>query len=273
MKTRVSHYRIRIPEKYDQPEKAFHAVFLSDQHDRDVLKDGRFMETLCEADPAAVFCGGDMLNAGGADRGHAKNALRLYEALSARFKVYAVDGNHEGRLKAHPSDYLIDYNDYAHELESMGVTLLGGRREEIRPGGARMEIAGFELPLSSYNRMHPVMPGSGELRRALGEKNREAFTILLAHHPDGFPSYREWGADLVLSGHFHGGLIVLPHFGGMAGGSLKPFPKYCRGSFEEGTSRMIVSAGIGEHTKALRINNPYEITVLEFLQRDKRPSS
>ena len=265
MKTRVSHYRIRIPERYDRPERPFRAVFLSDQHDRDVLEDDSFMETLCKADPEAVFCGGDMLTAGIRSMGEEKNALRLYEALSERFKVYTVNGNHESRLKEHPSDYAVDYEDYLRKLESMGVVPVGGRREEVCLGGARMEIAGFELPLSSYNRMHPVMPDSSALTDDLGDRSPDVFTILLAHHPDAFPAYREWGADLVLSGHIHGGLIVLPVLGGVAGGSLKPFPKYCRGSFEEGETRMIVSAGIGEHTKILRINNPYEIVILEFM--------
>ena len=265
MKTRVSHYRIRIPERYERPQKPFRAVFLSDQHDRDVLTDDRFMETLCKADPEAVFCGGDMLTAGRRIRGREENALRLYEALSARFKVYAVNGNHESRLKEYPSYFNVDYEDYIHKLERMGVTTVGGRREEVFFGGARMEIAGFELPLSSYDRRYHVMPGSDALTDDLGDKDPDVFTILLAHHPDAFAAYRDWGADLVLSGHLHGGLIVLPGIGGVAGGSLKPFPKYCRGSFEEGASRMIVSAGIGEHTRFLRFNNPYEIVILEFM--------
>ena len=245
--------------------RPFRAVFLSDQHNRDVLADKRFLDTLEALDPAAVFCGGDMLTAGGRDRGHEENALRLYEALTARWKVFAVDGNHESRLKEHPSDYRIDYDGYRACLLNMGVALVGGRRETARIGGMRMEIAGFEPPLSSYNRLHPVFPGEGEIASALGEKDREIFTVLLSHHPDTFETCRKWGADLILSGHMHGGLIVLPVFGGMAGGSLKPFPKYCRGRFREEDSTMIVSAGIGEHTPLLRVNNPYEIVVLEFM--------
>ena len=144
------------------------------------------------------------------------------------------------------------------------MTVLNNAAVTVSIGGMDINVAGYELPKEAYNRLHPVLPGPEDIRLALGEKDLETYTILLAHHPDLADACSGWGSDLVLSGHFHGGLVVLPFLGGAAGGSLKPFPKYCRGSYRIGQTRMIVSAGIGEHTPMLRINNPYEIVVLEF---------
>ena len=263
-KTRISHYKIRIPDRYGSPERPFRAVFLSDLHDRALAGDERFWQVIEKTDPAMIFCGGDMLTAGRRKKGHAQNALDLMKKLAAGHDVYAVNGNHESRAKADPVRYKIDYPAFEQELRDAGITILNNDSVTVSIGGIDISIAGFELDKEAYNRAHPVLPGPEDIRLALGEKDLETYTILLAHHPDAIDAYSGWGSDLVLSGHIHGGLIVLPFLGGVAGGSFRLFPKYCRGSFREGQTRMIVTAGIGEHTPMLRMNNPYEIVVLEF---------
>lgn len=53
------------------------------------------------------------------------------------------------------------------------------------------------------------------IEKKLGPASRDHFQILLAHSPLFFEAYRKWGADLTLSGHFHGGTIRLPVLGGV----------------------------------------------------------
>ena len=82
-RTRISHYKIRIPDRYGSPEGPFRAVFLSDLHDRDLTGDERFWQVIEKTDPAMIFCGGDMLTAGRGKKGHDENALALMKRLAS----------------------------------------------------------------------------------------------------------------------------------------------------------------------------------------------
>ena len=63
---------------------------------------------------------------------------------------------------------------------------------------------------------------------------------------------KKWGADLVLSGHLHGGIIRLPGIGGLITPQAIPFPKYSGEMTTEGEQTIIVSRGLGTHTINLR---------------------
>ena len=103
------------------------------------------------------------------------------------------------------------------------------------------------------------------LPRVLGQPDPKEFTILLAHNPDYFPEYAAWGADLVLSGHVHGGVVRIPFWGkGVVSPAVKFFPKYDGGLFEEGKSHMILSRGLGAHTIPFRLFNPGDLIFLQF---------
>ena len=73
-----------------------------------------------------------------------------------------------------------------------------------------------------------------------------------------------WGADLILSGHYHGGVLRFSRHVGAISSQFIPFPKYCCGDFYKNGKCMIVSAGLGEHTVPLRIHNPRELIFIEM---------
>ena len=102
------------------------------------------------------------------------------------------------------------------------------------------------------------------LTDTLGRTKTEKYEILLAHNPDYFPEYAGWGADLVLSGHVHGGMMRLPLIGGVVSPAFKFFPKYDGGMFRIGKSVMILSRGLGMHTIPVRIFNPGELVYLKL---------
>ncbi|MDE6088260.1 MAG: metallophosphoesterase [Oscillospiraceae bacterium] len=93
--------------------------------------------------------------------------------------------------------------------------------------------------------------------------------VLLAHSPLGFRAYADWGADMILSGHVHGGIVRLPGVGGILSPERRFFPAYTKGLYEirvqdsqnSRVSRMSVSAGIGK----FRMNNPAELVCLDFV--------
>ncbi|MDR0918878.1 MAG: metallophosphoesterase [Oscillospiraceae bacterium] len=73
------------------------------------------------------------------------------------------------------------------------------------------------------------------------------YNILLAHNPLFFKTYARYGADYVLSGHVHGGLIRLPLLGGVFSPERKLFPKYYYGHYQTGKTQMNVSKGLNSH--------------------------
>ena len=64
--------------------------------------------------------------------------------------------------------------------------------------------------------------------------------MLLAHNPLLLDSYAGWGADVVLSGHVHGGMVRLPFVGGVLSPERRFFPKYDKELYEKGGIPMIL---------------------------------
>lgn len=77
-------------------------------------------------------------------------------------------------------------------------------------------------------------------------------------------SLPKMGADLILSGHFHGGVLRLPGIGGLIAPDFRLFPKYSGGIYKEANQTIVVSRGLGVHSMPLRIFNPPELLALHF---------
>ena len=107
------------------------------------------------------------------------------------------------------------------------------------------------------------------LNTTIGKTRRGRCNILIAHNPDYFEEYSDWGADLVLSGHIHGGIMRLPVLGGVIAPSYRLFPKYDGGIFKEKNSTMLLSRGIGSHTIPLRFFNPAELHAVTIKPAEK----
>lgn len=91
-----------------------------------------------------------------------------------------------------------------------------------------------------------------------------AYRILLLHSPLYLKEVAAFGADLVLSGHFHGGTIRLPLLGGLMTPQYQFFVKECSGLFQEGETKMIVSRGLGTHSIRIRLNDLPEISCIDL---------
>ena len=100
----------------------------------------------------------------------------------------------------------------------------------------------------------PALP-ENELERHCGRADQSRFQILLLHSPLFFNNCRHWGADLTLSGHFHGGTIRLPLLGGIMTPQYQFFLPWCAGRFDKEGKTMIVSRGLGTHSVNIRLND------------------
>ena len=139
------------------------------------------------------------------------------------------------------------------------VTFTVSDGEDIRITGVRLDHVyyrtRFRIPVLS----------PGYLKETVGEADMERFQILLLHSPQFFEDCAAWGADLTLSGHFHGGTIRLPYLGGLMTPQYQFFRRECAGRFEKDGKTMIVGRGLGTHSVNIRLNDRPQIVVVNLL--------
>ena len=107
------------------------------------------------------------------------------------------------------------------------------------------------------------------LEQHLGRPDPACFNVLLLHSPMYLKEAADWGADLVLSGHFHGGTIRLPFLGGLMTPQFQFFVPECAGVFHSGAATMIVNRGLGTHSVNIRLNDLPEISVIDLYREER----
>lgn len=164
--------------------------------------------------------------------------------LRARFGIFAVLGNHDHRAGA---------DTVTQALRHYGVEVLSNRNVPIRSNGSLFHLAGVDD--MSYRR--------DDLARALHGIPRAAACVLLSHNPRILRAAAARGVDLVLSGHTHGGQVMLP--------KLRAFYDrkglFPRGWDRAGETHLYVSRGIGTVVVPLRIGCPPEIPLFRVSAR------
>ena len=263
-----------VTEKYRIASEKIHGqgktiVFLTDLHNKEFGEENsRLLETVRKVKPDAVLFGGDGMVA---KRGNSdvRIPLALLTELAKEFSVYCGNGNHESRMLWKSEIYGETYENYRTALENAGIRYLSNEAADL---DSDIRIYGLDLPKSAY------LPRSGEipeglLKETLGEPDPEKFCLLLAHSPLFFEEYAAWGADLTLSGHFHGGTIRLPLVGGVMTPQYQFFYPRCAGYFElpgkgREKSRMIVGRGLGTHSINIRLNDKPQVVVVRLCGAD-----
>ena len=72
----------------------------------------------------------------------------------------------------------------------------------------------MELPIEYYHKPRSPKLKKEVMEELIGKPEDKGMQILLAHNPKYGKTYFEWGADLILSGHYHGGVVRLSeHYG------------------------------------------------------------
>jgi hypothetical protein len=219
----------------------------------------KLLAAIDDLQPEGILIAGDILTA---REGHSyERALHLLGQLQKKYPLYYGMGNHETRLFLYPETYKDMGERYERDLHRLGIELMRNTGEDLED---HIRVNGLEIERRYYKRLRPTPMEKEYLDGLLGEADGEQFQILLAHNPDYFPVYSRWGADLVLSGHVHGGVVRLPFVGGVISPALRLFPKYDGGVYKEGGSTMILSRGLGTHTLPVRIFNPGELVCIRL---------
>ena len=242
-------------------KKKYCFILLSDLHNKRYGKHNEKLLAAIDArKPESILIAGDMLTSETPDR--FGPALELTGALAGKYPVYYANGNHEYRMKTDEEHCGTGYRSYHKKLVEKGVVFLENDSLLLPEPGIR--LYGVEIGKEYYQKMKRGKMSVRYLSHLLGNPSGGEYNILIAHNPDYFPIYAKWGADLVLSGHVHGGIMRLPFFGGVLSPAFRLFPKYDGGLFREGSSTMILGRGLGSHTIPIRIFNPGELIVVSL---------
>ena len=280
------HYKIKdFHIKNSKNDSKLKLVFLSDFHNKHFKKyNKRLIEDIINIKPDYIILGGDFIDftslLAHTNQIKDNNTINFIIKLAEKVKEINKDknynikriffsfGNHELRLKKYAkNDKLINaYNDFINVLKENDVYLLDNVSYKLCDG---INISGLSLFDGYYNNVFRVKENFEHidkdiLTKYFGEINKKDYNIMLFHKPDYCEDLINYGYDLVLSGHNHGGLLVFPKIGSLLSSDLKLFPKYSYGQYDIDGKNVIVSSGIGEHFLRLRLNNYPEFCVINI---------
>jgi len=245
-------------------KKSVTFVVLADLHNKSYGKDNcRLLKKIDEIHPDMILIAGDMLNA--KPEADFSKSVAFLQELAKKYKLLYGIGNHEHRLFLYPEVYGSMYEEYWQALQNKNIIRLENKKLQFDEAG--ICVYGVQIGKEFYKRFKLKKMEKNYLKRILGEPDDKYFNILLAHNPDYFEEYAAWGADLVFSGHVHGGIVRLPFLGGVLSPACRLFPEYDGGIYKEKDSTMILSRGLGSHTIPVRLFNPGELHVV-YLQPD-----
>ena len=258
----VTHYDI-TSDKLNGLEHERKIIFLSDLHNARYGKNNeKLFAAVKEQNPDLILIGGDMLV--GKTSSSTKVAEEFVSRLTKICPVYYASGNHEQRMKIYPETYGTAFEEYRDKLEKKGVTFVENEYVDMSWDGCQLKIFGLEIPAEYYKKFRRMELKVETVEKQIGKINSRYYNILLAHNPTYTNTYLEWGADLILSGHFHGGVVRIPGLGGIITPQWHMFPKYSGELTEKDGKYVVVSKGLGMHTLKIRFLDPAEVIVLHL---------
>ena len=200
----------------------------------------RAVELLRSAAPDIVVLGGDYVTYG--NRAYVEPVAELLAPLaSAPHGSFAVLGNHD------------DDRDMPAALARQHFTVLKDQHTRLTVRGELLDVIGIRYWTRRIPHLTQVFQGVGPN------------SILLAHDPRRLTQAAQLDVPLVLSGHTHGGQIVLPGLGTL---TKKDFP-ILGGFMRQTNTSLFVSRGVGTVYVPVRINCPPDVAVLTLRRKSE----
>jgi predicted MPP superfamily phosphohydrolase len=190
------------------------------------------VRTVMARTPDMVIIGGDYVT--NRDRRYVQAAADALTGLTAPHGVFAVLGNHD------------DERDVPAALVTAGFEVLRDERTQIAIRGEAVDIAGLRYWTHRIADVTRVLKGASPT------------LVLVAHTPKRLVEAAALSVPLLLSGHTHGGQIVLPGIGAIA---AREFPVVAGTARRENTT-VFVSRGVGTVYVPIRLNCPPEVAIL-----------
>src|SRR4051812_8442651 len=192
----------------------------------------RAVAALMAETPDLIVLGGDYVTWG--DRTYVHPSAEALAPLAAPHGVFAILGNHD------------DDHDMPAALGRNGVQVLKDSRTRLTIKNEPLDLVGIRFWTKRQVDIAALVRGAAPM------------TVLLAHDPRRLTEAAALNVPLVLSGHTHGGQIVLPMVGAVA---AQKFPTVA-GVARRDQTTLFVSRGVGTIYVPVRVNCPPEVALL-----------
>lgn len=261
----ISYYKIEVAD-YDissaKIKNDVNIVMIADVHDYHCKVKDQIIDRIQQLKPDIILCVGDIIDNRSSDD---KSTIEFLESLTKITEVYFSLGNHE--LEYPNSKQLIE------NIKNIGVKVLDKEYQDIEVNGNMIRIGGmYDYAFSQETGDIDQETMKSDVNNFLTEmKQTASFQLMMAHRPDSFifgKAYK-WDLDLVVSGHYHGGQVILPYVGGLYAPELGWFPEVDYGHYKLKDMDMIVTRGISSSNETFpRFNNPLEIVSITLKAKE-----
>lgn len=261
----ISYYKVNITDYEISSAKInndVNIVMIADVHDYHCKIKDQIIDRIQQLKPDIILCVGDIIDNNSSDD---KSTIEFLESLTEIADVYFSLGNHE--LEYPESKQLIE------NINNIGIKVLDKEYQDIEVNGNVIRIGGmYDYAFSQETGDIDQETMKSDVYNFLTEmKQTSSFQLMMAHRPDSFifgKAYK-WDFDLVVSGHYHGGQLILPYVGGLYAPELGWFPEVDYGHYKLEDMDMIVTRGISSSDETFpRFNNPPEIVSITLKSKE-----
>lgn len=209
----------------------------------------RCVQIVNDLKPDLIALTGDFTYGG---KGYVAPCAEVLSGLRARIGTYAVLGNH---------DYYVGASSVAVALKQAGCAVMIDKLDRLELRGDKLWLVGVD----------DFYYGTTNLNQLLREVPREAARVVLSHNPDFVEEFvaKSERADLMISGHTHGGQVRFPLAGAPHITSAYG-QRYAVGLNRNGAMQVYTSRGLGTILLPTRVDCPPEI-VLFTLKAESVP--
>lgn len=257
---RLEKVRIKIP-RLPSAFRGTKIAQLSDLHSSSIVSQdhiARAVELVMSEKPDMVVLTGDYIGESLRLHGEVHEFEKVYvdrcadalSGLKAPMGIFAVLGNHD--FWSGPDATRAIYEEFERRV---GTVWLRNAHVPLQHKGERLDLLGVDdYWESSFSIKKAALGTKGNIPKILLSHNPEVNDIL---KPD-------YGIDLVLSGHSHGGQVILPFIGVPFLPGLKSL-KYLKGLVRDGARQTYITRGVGHLVAPVRLNCPPEATLITLV--------
>ena len=209
----------------------------------------KLMKAIDGCNPDLVLMAGDI-----ADHVIPHNNTKILLRKLGKYPVFYVSGNHE-----YKSGEIREIKRFFREL---GADVLEGVSRKVSIKENKVNVSGVDDAIIGTERFKK------QLINCAAEADPALFTILLSHRPEKADLYRKLGFDLILTGHTHGGQVIIPRYvNGIYAVHQGFLPKYAGGHYDLGRGDMIVGRGLSKSSRGLpRVFNRPELVIVDVCE-------